>query len=54
MAVTAHFVDEDWKLQSLVLETKQTEEAHTAKTLLHDSVELPTPLESQEQRELLL
>ena len=29
MTVTAHFIDEDWKAKSLVLETKQIEEAHT-------------------------
>ncbi|XP_039535814.1 E3 SUMO-protein ligase ZBED1-like [Pimephales promelas] len=29
MTVTAHFIDGDWKAQSLVLETKQMEEAHT-------------------------
>lgn len=33
MTVTAHFIDGDWKAQSLVLETKQIEEAHTGRNI---------------------
>ncbi len=47
MTVTAHFIDEDWKAQSLVLETKQMEESHTGRNIaaqlseVADAFEIP-------------
>ncbi|CAM4609835.1 unnamed protein product [Leuciscus chuanchicus] len=33
MTVTAHFIDADWKMNSVVLETKQMDEAHTGENV---------------------
>uniref|UniRef100_A0A8C4GRK4 HAT C-terminal dimerisation domain-containing protein n=1 Tax=Dicentrarchus labrax TaxID=13489 RepID=A0A8C4GRK4_DICLA len=47
MTVTAHFIDGDWKAQSLVLESKQIEETHTGRNIaarlseVADTFEIP-------------
>lgn len=52
MTVTAHFIN--WKLQSLVLETKQMEEAHTGKNTATRLSEIADSFGIPEERELLL
>ncbi|XP_073691495.1 E3 SUMO-protein ligase ZBED1-like [Garra rufa] len=50
MTVTAHFIDGDWKAQSLVLETKQIEEAHTGINIAARLSEVADTFRIQEQK----
>ena len=50
MTVTAHFIDENWKAKSLLLERGKKGEADTGRNIAADYMNLPMPQRSSRKK----